>query len=225
MVCALLRLLFSLSPPLQARVHDYVSRPLTSSNPGLHRPPVTHPGLVEEVFLMRFVPQLHTLWRDMRRDLQAHHRSHTLFLHMPCKTTVWSARDGLAMAGPATVSPVPVTHVLLSGCHACQGEYGSCPARIPYLHPLLPSYARADYHPPGGVLAPDTHHLRCHSAPCIHVPSETYDMGLHDDLPHSGPQAVAPHLHDGASALVQGNLLRQVPVYPTFVCRTDSLPP
>ena len=38
---------------------------------------------------MRSVAQLHTLWRDMRRDLQAHHRSHTLFLHMACKTTVW----------------------------------------------------------------------------------------------------------------------------------------
>ena len=38
---------------------------------------------------MRSVAQLHPLWRDMRRDLQAHHRSHTLFLHMACKTTVW----------------------------------------------------------------------------------------------------------------------------------------
>ena len=38
---------------------------------------------------MRFLAQLHTLWRDMRRDLQAHHRSHTVFLHMACKTTVW----------------------------------------------------------------------------------------------------------------------------------------
>ena len=79
----------SLSPPLQAMVHNYVSRALTSSNPGPHRPPVTHPGLLEEVFLMRSVAQLHTLWRDMRRDLQAHHRSHTLFLHMACKNTVW----------------------------------------------------------------------------------------------------------------------------------------
>ena len=59
------------------------------------------------------------------------------------------ARDGLGMEGPATVNPVPVPHVLLSGCHACQGEYGSCPARIPYLHPLLPSYAHDDYRPPG----------------------------------------------------------------------------
>ena len=38
---------------------------------------------------MRSVAQLHTLWRDMRRDLQAHYRSYTLVLHMACKTTVW----------------------------------------------------------------------------------------------------------------------------------------
>ena len=39
---------------------------------------------------MRSVAHLHTLCRDMRRDLHAHHRCHTLFfLHMGCKTTVW----------------------------------------------------------------------------------------------------------------------------------------
>ena len=38
---------------------------------------------------MRSVAELHTLWRDMRRDLQAHYRSYTLLLHMASKTTVW----------------------------------------------------------------------------------------------------------------------------------------
>ena len=87
--CALLRLLSSLSPPLQARVHDYVSNPSTPSHLGPRRPPLVRRGLPGEIFLMRSVAQLHTLWRDMRRDMQAHYRSYTLLLHMACKTTVW----------------------------------------------------------------------------------------------------------------------------------------
>ena len=87
--CTLLRLLSSLSPPLQAKVHDYVSYPSTPSNLGPRRPPLVHRGLPGEIFLMRSVAQLHTLWRDMRHDLQAHYRSYTLLLHMACKTTVW----------------------------------------------------------------------------------------------------------------------------------------
>ena len=38
--CALLRLLSSLSPPLQARVHEYVSTPSTPSNLGPRGPPL-----------------------------------------------------------------------------------------------------------------------------------------------------------------------------------------
>ena len=87
--CTLLRLLSSLSPPLQAKVHDYVSNPSTPSNLGPRRPPLVRRGLPGEIFLMRSVAQLHTLWRDIRRELQAHYRSYTLLLHMACKTTVW----------------------------------------------------------------------------------------------------------------------------------------
>ena len=87
--CTLLCLLSSLSPPLQARVHDYVSNPSTPSNLGPGRPPLARQGLPWENFHMRSVAQLHTLWRDMCRDLQAHYRSYTLLLHMACKTTVW----------------------------------------------------------------------------------------------------------------------------------------
>ena len=31
----------------------------------------------------------------------------------------------------------------------------------------------------------------------LEIPPMKNDMGLHDDLPHSGPRAVAPHMHDG----------------------------
>ena len=86
--CTLIRLLSSLSPPLQATVHDYVSNPSTPSNLGPRRPPLVRRGLPGEIFLMRSVAQLHTLRRDIRRELQAHYRSHTLLLHMACTTTV-----------------------------------------------------------------------------------------------------------------------------------------
>ena len=62
--CTLLRLLSSLSPPLQARVHNYVSNPSnpsTPSNLGPRRPPLARQGLPGEIFLMRSVAQLHTL--------------------------------------------------------------------------------------------------------------------------------------------------------------------
>ena len=49
---------------------------------------------------MRSVAQLHTMWRDMRRDLQAHHRSYTLSLHMASKTTVWLRAMVLAWRAP-----------------------------------------------------------------------------------------------------------------------------
>ena len=87
--CTLLHLLSSLSPPLQARVHNYVSNASTPSNLGPRRPPLAGHGLPGEIFLMRSVAQLHTLWRDMRRDLQAHYGSYTLLLYMARKTTVW----------------------------------------------------------------------------------------------------------------------------------------
>ena len=63
---------------------DYVSNPSAPSNLGPRRPPLVRRGLPGEIFLMRSMAQLHTLWRDIRREVQAHYRSYTLLLHMAC---------------------------------------------------------------------------------------------------------------------------------------------
>ena len=55
--CTLLRLLSSLIPPLQARVHDCVSNPSNPSNLGPRWPSLARQGLPGEIFLMRFVAQ------------------------------------------------------------------------------------------------------------------------------------------------------------------------
>ena len=106
--CMLLRLLSSLSPPLQARVHDYVSNPPTPSNPGPRRPPLVRQGLPGEIFLMRSVTQLHTLLETYAVNyMRSTYPTHFYFIwpaRPPYGCARWSRRGGIRYCQPDTCS-------------------------------------------------------------------------------------------------------------------------
>ena len=144
--CTLLRLLSSLSPPLQARVHDYVSSPSTPSNLGPRRPPLVHRGLPGEIFLMRSVAQLHTLWRDIRRELHAHYRSYTLLIHMACKTTVWLRAMVSAWRAPL----LSARYLFRTSCFqgAMHAKMNMARALLTYHNYTLSTYLHSNWPPP-----------------------------------------------------------------------------
>ena len=99
----MLRLIFAVEPPVQAKVQRYLTTCLVAAT-NTPPPPTPQGHIGTGIYLMQSLSNLNHLLMNMRRDLRALHREHVVIISLSHKVNAWRRQVTTAWVRPVRLA-------------------------------------------------------------------------------------------------------------------------